>query len=392
MQVPEVNAKTTDPASGRFILLQKQTMNMKNKALYMVFAVIIGLASCEEKKTGIMETKQVCISDSMSKMVTIDTAKTANMKDELTLSGEVSFDENTVVKVFPFTGGQVQAVKVSLGDRVHKGQVLALIRSADVAGNYSDLTSSKADVAISKRELQQAEYLYKNGISSERDYTEAKENYNKALASNNKVQQQIAINGGGNTNASGSLAVTAPRDGYIVERNITAGNFIRPDNNNAMFTISDMKDVWIKANVFESDIAKIKQGYTAKVTTLAYPDKFFMGKVDQVGSSLDPDTKVMTVRITLPNTGQLLKPEMFTNVLITNQDSAQAVSIPAAAIIFDSSKNYVVVYNSKCDLKVREVNVIKTVGTTTYISSGLKAGDKVISKNQLLLYNALAED
>ncbi|RWY48055.1 efflux RND transporter periplasmic adaptor subunit [Mucilaginibacter gilvus] len=364
---------------------------MKKELLYMA-AGLLALASCQENKTGTMESKQVCVSDSMAKIITVDTAKTTQMKDELSLSGEVSFDDNKVVKVFPFTSGQVMEVKVSLGDKVSRGQTLAVLRSADVAGNYTDLTSTKADLAISKRQLEQAEYLYKNGISSERDYTEAKENYNKAVASNSKVKQQIAINGGGNTSASGSLVIKAPGDGYIVEKNITAGNFIRPDNSSSLFTISNMKDVWIWANVFESDIAKVKKGYDAKITTLAYPDKVFTGKVDEVSSVLDPDNKVMKVRIALQNKDMLLKPEMFTNVLITNKEATSSVAIPASAVIFDSSKNFVVVYHDKCNLQVHEVSVIKTVDNITYISSGLKPGDKVISKGQLLLYDALTEE
>jgi cobalt-zinc-cadmium efflux system membrane fusion protein len=88
----------------------------------------------------------------------------------------------------------------------------------------------------------------------------------------------------------------------------------------------------------------------------------------------------------------LLKPEMFTNVMISNDEAAQALAIPSQSVVFDSGKNYVVVYNGKCNLAVREVSVIKTVEDTTYIGSGLKAGDRVISKNQLLLYNALTED
>ena len=88
----------------------------------------------------------------------------------------------------------------------------------------------------------------------------------------------------------------------------------------------------------------------------------------------------------------LLKPEMFTTVIITNNDAATSVSVPAKAVIFDSSKNFVVVYNSACDLKVREVSVIKTVDDVTYIASGLQAGDKVISKNGLLLYDAITGD
>jgi cobalt-zinc-cadmium efflux system membrane fusion protein len=364
---------------------------MKKQIIYVGLA-LISLTACQEKKTGTMETKQVCISDSLQKMIKIDTAKSTPMKDELTLSGEVSFDENKVVKVFPFTSGQVIEVKVSLGDKVTKGQTLAVIRSADVAGSYTDLSATKSDLSISKRQLEQAEYLYKNGISSERDYTEAKENYNKAVAANSKVRDQIAINGGGNTNASGSLVIKAPGSGYIVEKNISAGNFIRPDNSSSLFTISDMKDVWIWANVFETDIAKVKKGYDAKITTLAYPDKTFNGKIDEISSVLDPDNKVMKVRVALDNKDMLLKPEMFTNVLISNKEGSSSVAIPASAVIFDSSKNFVVVYNSKCDLQVRAVNVIKTVDDITYIASGLKPGDKVISKSQLLLYNALTED
>ena len=364
---------------------------MKKQLIYIGLA-LTGLTACQDKKTGTMETKQVCISDSLTKMVKIDTAKSTPMKDELTLSGEVSFDENKVVKVFPFTSGQVVDVKVSLGDKVVKGQTLAVIRSADVAGNYTDLSATKSDLSIAKRQLEQAEYLYKNGISSERDYTEAKENYNKAISANSKIREQIAINGGGNTNANGSLVIKAPGSGYVVEKNITAGNFIRPDNSNSLFTISDMKDVWIWANVFETDIAKVKKGYDAKITTLAYPDKVFDGKIDEISSVLDPDNKVMKVRVALNNKDMLLKPEMFTNVVITNSEGTNSVSIPSSAVIFDSSKNYVVVYNSKCDLQVRPVTVIKTVDDVTYVSSGLKPGDKVVSKSQLLLYNALTED
>lgn len=355
-------------------------------------AAIASLSACHEKKQQDTESKDVCISDSLSKMISIDTAKTTTMKDELTLSGEVSSDDNNVVKVFPFSSGQVLAVKVSLGDKVSKGQTLAVMRSADVAGNYTDLSSTQSDVSVAKRQLDQAEYLYKNGISSEREYTEAKENYNKAIAANRKVRDQIAINGGGNTSESGQLVIKAPESGYIVEKNITAGSFIRQDNSGSMFTISNMKDVWIWANVFESDISKVKVGYTAKVTTIAYPGKVFMGKVNEISSVLDPDNKVLKIKIALPNPDMLLKPEMFTNVVITNNENAQAVSVPAKAIIFDSSKNYVVVYNSKCDLKVREVNVIKTVDDISYIASGLNPGDKVISKNGLLLYDALTGD
>lgn len=365
---------------------------MKKQIYITGICSLVLFAACKDKKPAATVNKQVCVSDSLAKMITIDTAKTTTMKDELDLSGEVSNDDNNVVKVFPFSSGQVIEVKVSLGDKVTKGQTLAVMRSADIAGNYTDLSSTQSDVAVAKRQMEQAEYLYKNGISSERDYTEAKENYNKAVAANSKVKSAISINGGGNTSANGMLVIKAPQSGYIVEKNITSGSFIRQDNSGSMFTISNMKDVWIWANVFESDISKVKVGYTASVTTIAYPGKVFTGKVNEISSVLDPDNKVMKIKIALPNPDMLLKPQMFTNVVITNSENRQSVAVPAKAIVFDSSKNYVVVYNDKCDMKVREVSVIKTVDDVTYIASGLKPGDRVISKNQLLLYDAITGD
>lgn len=364
---------------------------MKKQFTYIGLAVL-GLTACQENKMAAPKINRVCISDAIAKIARIDTAKDTPVQDVLTLSGEVSFDENQVVKIFPVSSGLVIEVKVSLGDKVLKGQTLAVLRSADVAGNYTDLDATRSDLSITRRQLDQAEYLYKNGISSERDYTEAKENYNKAVAGNRKIKQQIAINGGGNTYANGTLVIRAPESGYIVQKNITAGSFIRPDNSNSLFTISDMKEVWIWANVFETDIPKVHKGYDAKVSTLAYPDKVFPGKIEEISAVLDPDNKVMKVRISLNNRELLLKPEMFARVVVTDKSPATSVAVPASAVIFDHSKSFVVLYNSKCDLQVRAVNPIKTVNHMTYLASGLRAGDKVVSQKQLLLYNALTQN
>lgn len=352
-------------------------------------AVVAGLSACHHPEAQKADNGPVCVNDSLAKLITIDVAKSSKVAAELNLSGEIASDDNNVIKVFPFSSGQVTEVKVSLGDHVNKGQTLAVLRSADVAGNYTDLSSTQSDVSVAKRQLDQAEYLYKNGISSEREYTEAKENYNKAAAANRKVRDQIAINGGGNTSASGSLVIKAPESGYIIEKNITSGSFIRPDNAGSMFTIGNMQTVWVWANVFESDISKIKVGDQAAITTVAYPDKTFPGKVDQISSVLDPDNKVMKVRIVLPNPGLLLKPEMFASVKISSSAASPATSLPSKTILFDNKRQFVVLYNDKCNLAVREVKVLKTVGDTTWLASGLNVGDRVVSSNQLLLYNAL---
>ncbi len=348
--------------------------------------------SCKEKKDDQVDAPQkICITDSMERIIRIDSATTSNIESELKLSGEISFSDSKVVKVFSFSSGKVMKVKVSQGDKVSKGQVLAVIKSVEVAGNYSDLSTSGNDVTIAKRQLDNEESLYKNGIASEREYLEAKENYTKALTSVQKLKEQININGGGHTTAGGTYVITAPMAGYVVEKKISEGAFIRNDNSENMFTIGDISDVWVYANVYETDIAKVKEGYKAAVTTLAYPDKVFTGVIDKVSQVLDPETKVMKIRVKLKNDNLQLKPEMFANIAVINKEGQQAINIPAASIISENGNNYVVVYHSKCDLKVQQVELLKISGDKAYLKSGLQIGEKVISANQILLFRALTE-
>ena len=366
-------------------------MKGKQSILIMLLGILF-FASCEHKEPIAELNKKFVLSDTMRKLIQLDTVQDCNIADQLSLSGVVAFNDNNVVKVFPRTSGQVIEAKASLGDKVSKGQVLAIIHSADVAGNYNDLASANADVSIAKRQMDNVASLYKGGISSEKEYNEAKQNYDKAMAARNKVQSVISINGGGKANEGGQYVVTAPIDGYIVEKKVSAGAFIRPDMGDNLFTISDLKNVWVYANVYEADISKIKEGYTVKVLPLSYPDKVFPGKVDRISQVLDPQSKAMKVRINIDNSEMLLKPDMFTKVVVSNQEGARALCLSSSAVVQQDGKNYVVVYVNDSDIKVAQVDLLKTVDNKTYIKSGLSVGDKLISKNQILIFNQLTTE
>ncbi len=364
---------------------------MTNK--YSILCLLLFFYACNRKaETPTVATKQPIISDSTLQLLKIDTVQLNNIEDVVKLSGQVSFNDNKVVKVYPFSSGQVLAVNVTVGDYVKAGQTLATIKSADISGNYADLSIANNDISINKRNMMNAERLYKNGIASEKEYIEAKENYNKAVSNANKINTQIKINGGGRTNASGTYTVSSPRSGFVVEKLINPGNFIRNDNSSNLFTIGDVSDVWIWANVFETDIAKVKAGYKAEVTTIAYPDSVIIGKVDKVNQMLDPITKVMKIKIILPNKNGLLKPEMFANILISNSSGSKALCVPSSAVISENGKNYVVIYNNANDVKVNEVAILKTVGGKTFLSNGVALGQKIITQNQILVYNKLKEN
>ena len=200
------------------------------------------------------------------------------------------------------------------------------------------------------------------------------------------MRDVLKINGGSDDN----YYVKAPISGFIVEKNVTNEMMIRADNNNYLFTISDLKNVWVLANVYESNISEVHLGDSVQVTTLSYPGRVFHGIIDKTFNVLDPTNKVMKVRIVLSNPDYVLKPEMFASITVKNVEQKESVCIPSSALIFDNSQYFVLIYNSRSDVHIMPVQILNSTGPQTFISAGLKPGDKIISSREaLLIYHAL---
>src|SRR5581483_917582 len=138
--------------------------------------------------------------------------------------------------------------------------------------------------------------------------------------------------------------IKAPISGFIVEKNVNAGQELRADDATNLFTISDLKEVWATANVYESDIAKIRIGDSAQITTLSYPNRIMKGKVERISNILNPETNVMNVKVRLKNDDYSLKPGMFANISILSSGQEKMLVVPTKALVFDENKNFVVIY------------------------------------------------
>ena len=360
---------------------------------FMVYGLlslsILSFFSCSNSHTDEKKELKYCVTDSLFKTITLDTVKTESVLGELNLSGKISFDEVKVVKVYPLASGHVLDVKVTLGDYVKAGQLLALVKSADVAGILSDAVAAKNDFAISKKNLQVTEDLYKGGLASEKDYLTAQNDFGKAQATLNKSNEILKIYASPEGNLSGYY-IRAPISGFIVEKKINEGMEIRSDAGDNIFTISDLRDVWVLANVYETDIAKIQLGYEADVSALSYSDKVFKGKIDKIFNVLNPETKVMNVRVVLNNPDYLLKPGMFARTTIRYSENQKMLSVPSASVIFDSNKNWVVRFHDKCNFELLPINIYKQLNGRTYIKESIiQENDRIITKHGLFIYNAL---
>jgi len=177
--------------------------------------------------------------------------------------------------------------------------------------------------------------------------------------------------------------------GFIVQKDININEQIRADKSDVLFSIAEINEVWAMANVNESDIPRVKEGFDASVSTLSYPDEIYKGKIDKIFTEIDPDTKAMKVRVRIPNANYKLKPEMNATVNVAYSEHEQMIAVPSSSVIFDKSKNWVMIFKDRANIETRLVEVYRQLGDVTYISSGLAKGDKVISKNGMLIYDAL---
>ncbi|MFL5730531.1 MAG: efflux RND transporter periplasmic adaptor subunit [Cytophagaceae bacterium] len=361
---------------------------MKSILRYSILLCVLAASTLACKKKPKPVPGKFCIHDSLFSMITFDTVRYQVVRNEISLNGKVSFDQEKVIRIYPLAGGLAEKINVELGDSVQKGQILAVISSTEIVNMKKDLSAAESDLAIAERNFGAAKDMLASGMTSQKEYVSFERQYNKAQAEVFRINSLMKLYSVDDDKPQ--YYIKAPISGFLVEKKINANTQIRSDNNDYIFTISDLRDVWVLANVYESDISKVSVGYPVSVKTISYPDKIFEGKIDRIYQMLDPETRSMKVRIRLDNPDYTLKPEMYANVLVAHDENRKMLAIPSLATIFDNGKNYIMLYRNACTLITQEIKIVKTAGDICYVEEGyLKEGDIIITKYQLEIYDAL---
>lgn len=358
---------------------------MKSLIYYLV-AVIFIFTSCSDNEPEAEKAIAFSMSDTMLSRCQFYTAKNDVVKNELRLFAKIQPDNNKLAQIYSIVGGNVMQINVELGDYVQKGQILAIVRSSEVAEFQKEKLDAKSDLAVSEKNLQVAKDMYAGKLSTEKDVVAAEKELEKAKAEVNRINEVYAIY---NLQNGSIYNVVAPISGFIVQKDINQNEQLRADKSDVLFSIAEINEVWAIANVNESDISKIKLDYEAEVNTLSFPDDKYIGKIDKIFNAIDPETKAMKVRVKIPNSNFKLKPEMNATVTVRYTENQKMIAIPSSAVIFDKSKNWVMVFKDRMNIETRKVNVYRQVGDIAYISFGIEEGEKVISKNGILIYDAI---
>lgn len=360
-------------------------LSLKNRWLALA---LLGLAlqSCTSNTTETPANDKFEITDSLLSKLLIDTVQSANNRIDLNFSAKITSNEDLQTAIYPMVGGIVGNVSVKIGDRVNKGQLLANISSAEVAGFDKEVISASAELKTSERALKQAEELYKSGLTSAKELEEAQNELTIKKAELQRAQTALKLNGG---NSGGNYRITSPMAGFIIEKNINSYMQIRPDNNNAVFKIADLSSVWAVINVYESEVAMLKEGDEVDVSVLSYPEKTYHGKIERIYNIINNESRVINARVSIANKDFSLKPGMMATVKVIAKSDVNLPSVSPNVVIFDDNKNYVLVLDEKQKIRIQEITIGRKTGNRVYVSKGLNAGDRIVASKQVLLFESL---
>jgi membrane fusion protein, heavy metal efflux system len=308
----------------------------------------------------------------------------------LRLTGSVTYNSFETTPVFTQTGGHVSRILVEPGEEVHEGQPMLYVESPDYAQLRAAYVKARDAFALADKNYARSKDLYEHRAIAEADLLASESARTQAQADSQAAEQALAVLGITNLDEvlegpkTPELAVLAPISGEVVERLVAPGQVVQAAATQ-VFTISNVDKVWVLANVYERDLADVRDGDRVTIQTDAYPN-LFRGQISYIAPALDPNTRTLQARIVADNRDKKLKKDMYVTVTVDAGTLQNALTVPDAAVLRTSeSQPFVYVATGSNQFSERLVSLGEIQGGATQITEGLQAGDRVVADGSLFL-------
>ncbi len=296
--------------------------------------------------------------------------------EQIMVTATIQANQDKLAHVVPRVPGRIVKVNASLGDRVRRGQSLAMLDSIDLGEARSSYLQATSEAALAQANFERAQRLNADNIIPEKDYLRARAEHEKARAARRAADDKLRMMGVNPEKLSGSVfPLTAPFAGTVIEKKAVLGELAQPDA--SLFTVADLSTLWIESDLFEKDLGKVKIGAQATVTLSAYPGEVFKGRLTYISSTMDKETRTVKARVEVPNPDGRLKPEMFATVAIGTGGSAKALLVPEDAVLLLQGQPTVFVAESG-GFEPRAVVVGERTQGYAVLKSGVAAGESAV--------------
>ena len=303
------------------------------------------------------------------------------------LPARLVWNEERTQRIYPAFAGRVLTLNADIGQSVQAGQVLATLASPEFGAAQADTAKAMADAQVAERALARHQTLFEGDVISRKELDMTEAEALRAKAELARAQARTRMYGSANT-VNQQLGLAATIRGVVVERNLSAGQEVRPDQggpgNQALFVVSDPTLLWVQIDARESDTASLKPGTKIILTLPNFPDQTFEAKITAAGDFIDSNTRSIKVRAVIDNTQRLLKAEMLGTARIERKLAA-GVLVPASAVQLRGIEHWTYIQTEPGVFEPRRVKLGYEGPQEVLIIEGVQAGEWVVKENSLLL-------
>jgi cobalt-zinc-cadmium efflux system membrane fusion protein len=331
------------------------------------------------------------------------TVQRQSLEQEIRATAVIKPNENRLAHVSPRIPGKAMEVKAMLGDPVEPGQMLAELDSLELGEKKAAFLQARTNLEVARRNYEREERLFKQKISSEKEYLAAKGEFERSQAVFQAAREALRLVGlvdaeieritwGGKGHPLSHFPLVAPFAGTVVEKHITVGELVKPEDK--PYTIADLSTLWILLDIYEKDLGRVSVGAETRLAVDAYPGEFFQGKVTYVSNLLDETTRTVQARVEIPNSDHKLKPGMFVTATIgVPVPGATAVlAIPDAAVQQVRGKPVAFVREDERVFVPRELELGRDSGPYIEVVAGLSEGETVVTDGGFYLKSTLLKE
>ncbi|MBN2473968.1 MAG: efflux RND transporter periplasmic adaptor subunit [Pirellulales bacterium] len=342
----------------------------------------------------------VYLPEEASEIVGIRTEEVGNgqCKSVLKRMGKVLAPQTQTAIVSHAFPARVADIHIKLGDWVEQGQALITLDSQEVGSAKSEFYKAIAAAELAKLNLDREERLLSDGIGLKKNYVAAEAEYKVAQANLEAAEKTLHVLGftegqvkeiTGAHQINPTITLYSPIAGKVTCIRAVLGALV--DQATEILTIIDPTLLWVDAEAYETDIARLKIGQPVEIVVPAYPGDVFRGKVSYIGDIVDEETRKITVRAEVSNDQFRLKPGMFADVAILLNGDCQMLVVPSAAVL-EEGRQKIVFVQEKDHFVRREVQTGVVDGERQEVVEGLVAGERVVIEGNHELKSELQEE
>jgi len=341
----------------------------------------------DSAQAGSTAARNIALTSAQRQHIRLHTVALTSFRKTTQTTGRVDFDNNRATSVLAPFSGPVTRLLVSAGDTVSKGEPLALVNSSDFAAAISAYRKALVTAQNARRIADTDQDLARHDGVAQREAAQAATDAASADDDRDAARQALLSLGVdartiGDIQAGRAVShlqgvIRAPIAGTVVERLITPGQLLQAGST-ACFTLADLSHVWVMAQLSESDLGTVHVGDSAEVVTGA-GQRNLSGTLSNIAALVSPDTGLIAARVAMDNPGDVLKKQMYVNVLIHSRQQSQGLLVPVSAILRDD-ENLPFVYVAQPDGSFARQRITAGYrdGNNVEIDSGLKAGEQVV--------------